>query len=86
MQLKYTIPSRVTVARDILELYDIKKAKLKVDLRKNCVRVCVTTDEWTSLQNMHYMFLTAHYIDSDWKLQKRILLLHNVESKRRKHW
>ena len=73
MQPKFTIPSRVTVARDILELYDIEKAKLKVDLRKNCVRVCVKTDGWTSLQNMHYICLTAHYIDSDWKLQKRIL-------------
>ena len=36
-------------------------------------RVSLTTDAWTSIQNINYMSLTAHYIDSDWMLQKRIL-------------
>ena len=36
-------------------------------------RVCFTTDLWTSIQNMSYICLTAHFIDKYWKLHKRIL-------------
>ena len=35
--------------------------------------VCLTTDCWTSVQNLNYLCLTAHFIDRDWKLQKRII-------------
>ena len=28
-------------------------------------RVCLTTDTWTSVQNLNYICLTAHFIDSD---------------------
>ena len=31
------------------------------------------TDTWTSIQNINYMCLTVHWIDIDWKLNKRIL-------------
>ncbi|BAT89394.1 hypothetical protein VIGAN_06034100, partial [Vigna angularis var. angularis] len=50
-----------------------EKAKLKIFLSKQCERVCLTTDTWTSIQNLNYMSLTAHFIDNDWKLQKKIL-------------
>ncbi|PRQ26489.1 putative ribonuclease H-like domain-containing protein [Rosa chinensis] len=36
-------------------------------------RVSLTTDSWTSIQNINYMVLTAHFIDLNWKLHKRIL-------------
>ncbi|KAL5568167.1 hypothetical protein UlMin_024742 [Ulmus minor] len=36
-------------------------------------RVCLTTDCWTSNQQIPYLCLTVHYIDSDWCLKKRIL-------------
>ena len=32
-----------------------------------------TTDTWSYIQNYNYMCLTTHWIDQDWKLQKRIL-------------
>ena len=31
------------------------------------------TDTWTSVQNTNYMVLTAHFIDYDWKMHKRVL-------------
>ena len=46
----------------------------------NCQRVCLTTDTWTSIQNVNYMVLTAHFIDNDWKLQKRILNFCTISS------
>ncbi|XP_020992165.2 zinc finger BED domain-containing protein RICESLEEPER 2-like [Arachis duranensis] len=35
--------------------------------------VCLTIDCWSSVQNLNYLCLIAHYIDANWKLQKRIL-------------
>ena len=36
-------------------------------------RICLTTDCWTSIRQINYLCLTAHYVDSEWSLQKRIL-------------
>lgn len=67
----FKVPSRVTVSRDCLKLFEEEKVKLKKFLKNQ--RVCLTTDTWTSIQNMNYMCLTAHWIDHDWKLNQRIL-------------
>ncbi|KAK9293198.1 hypothetical protein L1049_021187 [Liquidambar formosana] len=72
------IPSRRAVARDCFSLYVKEKAQLKSALEGQ--RVCLTTDTWTSLQNLNYMCLTAHFVDSDWKLHKRILNFCLVEN------
>ncbi|XP_030939625.1 zinc finger BED domain-containing protein RICESLEEPER 2-like [Quercus lobata] len=71
------IPSRQTVARDIIGIYNTERKKLRKSL-KGC-RVCLTTDTWTSLQNLNYMCLTCHFIDDTWKLHKRILNFCQVE-------
>lgn len=65
--------SRVTIAKDCVKLYADLKKELKSGLSLNAQRICLTTDTWTSLQNLSYMVLTAHFIDHNWKLQKRIL-------------
>ena len=63
------IPSRITVAKDCWSIYLNEKKVLKNALKGQ--RICLTTDTWTSLQNLNYMCLTAHYIDNDWKPQKK---------------
>lgn len=73
MQNKFVVPSRITVARDCYKMIVNERLKLKSFLKANCRRVCLTTDTWTSLQKINYMCLTAHFIDNDWKLNKRIL-------------
>lgn len=80
MQPRFIPPSRVTVARDIYQLFLDERKKLKVELSKSGQRVCLTTDCWTSLQNINYMCLTAHYVDSEWTLQKRILNFCQISS------
>jgi len=57
--------------RDCLKIYVDEKKKLKKVLKHQCL--CLTTDTWTSIQNINYMFLTAHWIDEGWNLNKRIL-------------
>ncbi|KAG7943234.1 hypothetical protein I3843_15G028400 [Carya illinoinensis] len=72
------IPSRVTVAKDIFKLYLREKDKLKSALKGQ--QICLTTDTWTSVQNFNYMCLTAHFIDEDWKMNKRIISFCKVEN------
>ncbi|XP_021846531.1 zinc finger BED domain-containing protein RICESLEEPER 2-like [Spinacia oleracea] len=69
---RFHIPSRTTIARDCFQLYSTEKTKLK-NMFKNCQKICVTTDTWTSIQRINYMCLTAHFIDNDWKLHKKII-------------
>ncbi|GJZ78692.1 zinc finger BED domain-containing protein RICESLEEPER 2-like protein [Tanacetum coccineum] len=66
-------PSRITMARDCMKLFLEEKKKVGVQLRGNVGRICLTTDTWTSLQRINYMCLTAHYIDNDWVLRKKVL-------------
>jgi hypothetical protein len=72
-QPRFKVPSRVFVARDCLSLYFDEKEKLICILSANKQMVSLTTDTWTSIQNMNYMVVTAHYIDDEWDLKKRIL-------------
>nr|XP_012573964.1 zinc finger BED domain-containing protein RICESLEEPER 2-like [Cicer arietinum] len=73
IQPQFDIPSRSTLRRAILSLYDVERERLKIFISKHCGRVCLTTDTWTSIQNLSYMSLTAHFIDKKWNLHKRIL-------------
>ncbi|XP_061998870.1 zinc finger BED domain-containing protein RICESLEEPER 2-like [Rosa rugosa] len=68
---RFEVPSRRKIVRCFLEMYERKKEELRMHLSGH--RVCLTTDTWTSVQNINYMVLTAHFIDHGWKLHKRIL-------------
>ncbi|KAL0431053.1 UNVERIFIED_CONTAM: putative AC transposase [Sesamum radiatum] len=78
LEPRFVVPSRITVARDCMKLYVEEKKALKKLLKSQ--RVCLTTDTWTSIQNLNYMCLTAHWIDDSWKLQKKILNFLVVEN------
>ena len=73
MNPRFDVPSRRTIVRDLYKLYVEERMKLKKYFKSSQVRVCLTTDTWTSIQNINYMVVTAHFIDYDWQLQKRIL-------------
>ena len=51
---------------------------------KNKQRVSLTTDLWTSVQNMSYMVITVHFIDSDWYLNMGIISFSAIEDHIRK--
>ncbi|KAL1341917.1 hypothetical protein AAHE18_09G121600 [Arachis hypogaea] len=77
---RFMVPSRMTVSRDYFQLYLDEKKRLKEWLAKSCARVCLTTDCWTSNQNYTYMSLTAHFVDEEWMLQKRIINFCQIEN------
>ncbi|KAI5384484.1 hypothetical protein KIW84_071477 [Lathyrus oleraceus] len=72
-QPRLKIPSRVTVARDCMQLYKEEKMVLRSLLSLNYQMVSLTTDTWTSIQNINYMCGTYHFIDEGWELQKNII-------------
>ncbi|RYR20346.1 hypothetical protein Ahy_B03g065455 [Arachis hypogaea] len=73
MQLTFKMPSRNTVRKDILKMFGDEKLKLTFQLDENDSRVAITSDMWTFNQEKGYMVVTAHYIDSLWKLQMCLL-------------
>nr|KYP32091.1 Putative AC9 transposase [Cajanus cajan] len=76
--------SCTTLAHDIYKLWDTEREKLKEFISQNCQRVCLSSNTWTSSQNLSYMCLTAHFIDNSWKLQKKVLNFCQVTSHTRK--
>ncbi|XP_050920374.1 zinc finger BED domain-containing protein RICESLEEPER 2-like [Lathyrus oleraceus] len=73
MQPQFTIPFRRTVSRDCFQVHLDEKQKLKAFFKSDCNKVALTTDCWTSIQNLNYLTLTAHFVDNEWKYQKRII-------------
>lgn len=70
---QWTSVSRNTIRSDCFKLYEFEKEKLKALLKK-VDRISLTTDLWKSKpQKIEYMVITAHFVDLDWKLQKRVL-------------
>ncbi|KAK9682394.1 hypothetical protein RND81_10G070700 [Saponaria officinalis] len=64
---------RNTIKADILKMYGMEKQKLILLLKKACGRISLTSDCWTSVTTDGYISLTAHFIDENWHLQKRVL-------------
>jgi hypothetical protein len=69
----WNVTSRRTLTRGIVGRYFEEKAKLKTFIKQQCERVCFTTDAWTSQQRDSYMAVTAHFIDCEWKLHKKVI-------------
>ena len=81
---RFKIPSRWTVNRHCYNAYMEAKLKLKNIFMHHCQsqRVSLTTDSWTSIQRINYMCITTHYIDTEWKLNKKIISFVPVTSHR----
>uniref|UniRef100_A0A803LAE6 BED-type domain-containing protein n=1 Tax=Chenopodium quinoa TaxID=63459 RepID=A0A803LAE6_CHEQI len=73
VQPNFIIPSRFTVARDCYRLFLDEKKNLKSYFSKCSSRISLTIDTWTSCHNLSHMCLTAHFIDHNWNLHKKIL-------------
>ncbi|KAH9780522.1 BED-type domain-containing protein [Citrus sinensis] len=82
--LQFIMPSRRTIGRDVMKLFLEEKTMLKSLICNNKQRVSLTTDLWTSIQNMSYMVITTHFIDNDWCLNRRIISFSAIEDHRGK--
>lgn len=77
----YPLKCRVTVRKEIYAYYLAEKEKLYAYFKTINSRFSATMDMWTSNQNKGYMCLTLHWVDDDWKMQKRIINFFHVEGR-----
>jgi hypothetical protein len=70
---RFVLPSRRTITRECVKVFDDEREKLRKFMKNNCQRVSLTTDTWTTKNSLNYMCVTAHFIDNEWKLQKAII-------------
>ncbi|KAH9705062.1 BED-type domain-containing protein [Citrus sinensis] len=82
--LQFVMPSRRTIGWDVMDLFLEEKTMLKSLICNNKQQMSLITDLWTSVQNMSYMVITAHFIDSDWCLNRRIISFSVIEDHRGK--
>ncbi|CAN6722759.1 unnamed protein product [Malus baccata var. baccata] len=67
------LPCRNTVKACVLRMFKIEKQALHNLLGSVEGRICLTLDLWSSQCTDGYLALTAHFVDKDWKLNKRII-------------
>ncbi|KAJ9557040.1 hypothetical protein OSB04_011654 [Centaurea solstitialis] len=78
---KVSLPSRHKVSRDVGKYYIEERNKMSAYLSSPTTVVHLTTDTWTSsCQRVNYMVVTAHFIDDDWVMHKRIINLRPIDS------
>ncbi|PWA49578.1 zinc finger BED domain-containing protein RICESLEEPER 2 [Artemisia annua] len=83
MQPRFNLPSRFTIARDISKFYLEERKSLLNFLSNKDTTVHLTTDTWTSsCKRMNFMVLTAHFIDDDRLMHKRIINFRPIHSHR----
>ena len=77
----FPIKSRVTIRKEILNMYVHEKEKLYAYFTTVNCRFSATMDMWTSNQNKSYMCVTLHWVDENWCIQKRIVNFVHVEGR-----
>ncbi|XP_057722344.1 zinc finger BED domain-containing protein RICESLEEPER 2-like isoform X1 [Arachis stenosperma] len=62
-----------TIRADVLKIHMREKEKLKQTLASIPNRICLTSYLWTTCTTELYICLSAHFVDSNWKLNSKIL-------------
>lgn len=62
-----------TIRNDCLKAFKEETCNLQEMFRHLKSKISLTSDMWTSNRTMGYICITAHFIDEDWKPQKRIV-------------
>lgn len=70
---------RTSLLKEIYLRYDYELELLKERLKSTSSKISVTGDCWTSSNNLPFLGVTAHYIDSDWTLKNTLLAFEYVD-------
>ncbi|KAJ1380629.1 Zinc finger, BED-type [Sesbania bispinosa] len=63
-----------------IEIYRREKEKVYDMINKLYGRINLSMEMWSSIENSSYLCLSAHYIDEEWTLQKKILNFVTLDS------
>ncbi|RDX86835.1 Zinc finger BED domain-containing protein DAYSLEEPER, partial [Mucuna pruriens] len=73
LQPQFKMMTFNSIQGDCVATFLIEKQHLLKYIEGLPGRVCLTLDIWTSSKSLGYVFITGHFVDHDWKLQRRIL-------------
>ncbi|WVZ63162.1 hypothetical protein U9M48_012817 [Paspalum notatum var. saurae] len=76
---KFVKSSRQTTARDLIGLYNDRVEHLVAVLKNSISSVALTSDIWSGKAKEDYISVVAHFVNSDWCLEKRLLGLKPIE-------
>ena len=65
--------SRQTTARDLIKLYNERMQKLVETFKSFVSSVAITSDIWSGKAKEDYLSVVAHFVNSNWELEKRLL-------------
>ena len=70
--------SRQTTTRDFVKYFNERRSKL-LETLKSVSSIALTSDIWSGNAKEDYLSIVAHYVNSDWQLEKRILGLRLID-------
>ncbi|KAF7134717.1 hypothetical protein RHSIM_Rhsim04G0042400 [Rhododendron simsii] len=71
--------SRNTTRSDCLGAFGKTRKEMITEIKKFDSTISFTSDMWSGINNLGYICVTAHYIDSSWILNKRIIAFRLME-------
>ncbi|XP_031255614.1 zinc finger BED domain-containing protein RICESLEEPER 1-like isoform X2 [Pistacia vera] len=80
LQPMFEVAPNNDIELSCMEIYGKEKQKVYDFLSRLQGRINLAVEMWSSAENAEYLCLTAHYIDEDWRLQKKILNFITLDS------
>ena len=72
LNVRYIPPTRQTVSSTIRTQGEETKQKIR-NVLSGPLKLCLTSDGWTSISLRSYLAVTAHFIDQDWILRHLLI-------------
>ncbi|XP_027066767.1 zinc finger BED domain-containing protein DAYSLEEPER [Coffea arabica] len=73
LQPRFDMVSFNTVQGDCVATYLREKQSIQKVIEAMPGRICLTLDMWSSCRGLGYVFLSGHFIDSEWKMHRKLL-------------
>ncbi|XP_050218994.1 zinc finger BED domain-containing protein RICESLEEPER 1-like [Mercurialis annua] len=80
LQPLFQVAPNSSIENSCVEIYKKEKQKVYEMINRLQGRINLSIEMWSSAENTEYLCLTAHYIDEDWKLQKKIINFVTLDS------
>ena len=72
LQPKFQLYSRITLKSNVMAMFKSMKKNIFEEMT-TLDHISLTTDLWTSANQTPFMVVTAHFITSNWTLNKRVI-------------
>ncbi|KAL7586992.1 hypothetical protein Lser_V15G37966 [Lactuca serriola] len=73
LQPRFEMVNFSTVQGDCIATYLREKQRIQNLIEGMPGRICLTLDLWNSCQTTGYVFVTGQFVDSDWKIHRKLL-------------